>query len=339
MSALGFYPVTPGTPEYVIGTPLFPKATLRLGDGRSFTVRAPGTAPDHPYVQRASLGGRPLLGPVLSHAAVARGDELVLEMGATPSAWGTCEGQAPRTSVPGDPIVTVPVLTSGERLFKGSTDVAWASLDGPSEIRVSRDAGKTFVPLAAPMRLDATTDLLAYAVRAGRESARVHATFQRLPHDWTLTLATRYDERRYPAGGDIALIDGLHGRTQWWTGDWQGYGGVDVDATVDLLRPTPVHVVRVGFLQDVKSWIWLPKDVVVTVSDDGKEFRPFGSATHDVDPHAMEVVIHPFEVKGEATARYVRVKGTTPGTCPDWHPGAGHPAWLFADEIEIDPAK
>ena len=111
---------------------------------------------------------------------------------------------------------------------------------------MSRDGGQTFAPVTGVIHLEATTDLSAYAVRSGRESARVSARFQRLPHDWTLTLGTRY-AHQYPAGGDGALIDGLRGRKEWWTGDWQGYGPVNVEATIDLGKATPIHTVRATF--------------------------------------------------------------------------------------------
>ena len=51
-SALGFYPVTPGSGEYVIGTPLFPEATIALENGRTFTIQAP-TPPRQTCTSRA----------------------------------------------------------------------------------------------------------------------------------------------------------------------------------------------------------------------------------------------------------------------------------------------
>ncbi len=337
ISALGFFPVTPGTAEYVIGTPLFPSAAIHLENGRTFTVRAPGAGAGSPYVQRATLHGSPLRGPVLAHADVVAGGELVLEMGPSPSRWGSAEDEVPRTELAGPPVVAVPVVANGERFFRGSAEIAFATVDGPGVIHVSTDDGKTFAPYTAPIHVERTSDLVAYAARDGRESPRIRAHFLRVPHDWTIHLATRYASQ-YPATGDAALIDGLHGREAWWTGDWQGYDG-DVDATLDLLAPTDLHVVRVGFLQDVKSWIWLPKELRVEVSDDGKAWRPFGTATHDVAERLEGRTIHPLEVKGDARARFVRIVAQSRGPCPDWHPGHGHKSWIFADEIEVDPAK
>ena len=96
-SAVGLYPVTPGDPVYTLGSPLFDRATLRLDpEGRRrFVVEAPGNGPEAPYVQSATWNGQPLDQPFLTHAEVAGGGTLVLQMGTQPSAWGRA-GNQPR---------------------------------------------------------------------------------------------------------------------------------------------------------------------------------------------------------------------------------------------------
>ena len=88
-SSLGFYPVTPGKAEYAIGSPLFEKAEVRLSNGKTFTVEAPGVSGDNKYIQSATLDGQPLDKPFLSHEAVMAGGRLVLRMGDQPDQeWG-----------------------------------------------------------------------------------------------------------------------------------------------------------------------------------------------------------------------------------------------------------
>jgi putative alpha-1,2-mannosidase len=77
LSALGFYPVCPGKPEYSLGSPLFPRAVVHLPGGVTFTIEARGNAPDTVFVRRASLEGRPLTGNILDHAAILRGGTLL----------------------------------------------------------------------------------------------------------------------------------------------------------------------------------------------------------------------------------------------------------------------
>ena len=90
-SSLGFYPVTPGKAEYAIGSPLFEKAEIRLSNGKTFTVEAPGASEDNKYIQSATLNGQPLDKPFISHEDVMKGGTLVLRMGSQPNKeWGRC---------------------------------------------------------------------------------------------------------------------------------------------------------------------------------------------------------------------------------------------------------
>jgi predicted alpha-1,2-mannosidase len=93
MSALGLYPVCPGDGIYIIGSPLFPRATMRLdrkySQHGSFTVVTHGQAPANVYVQSARLNGKPLQRAWLHHNEVMTGETLELVMGSTPNEqWG-----------------------------------------------------------------------------------------------------------------------------------------------------------------------------------------------------------------------------------------------------------
>ena len=88
-SAMGFYPITPGLPEYQIGSPLFSKITIRLNNGKTFTVIARNNSIENKYIQSATLNGRELTGTVLDHKDIAGGGTLILEMGNKPNReWG-----------------------------------------------------------------------------------------------------------------------------------------------------------------------------------------------------------------------------------------------------------
>ncbi len=95
LSSVGLYQVHPSTGRYLIGSPLFAKATLRVGQGRTFTVKTIGADADHIYIQKATLNGRPYTRSYIDYADIARGGELVLTMGARPSRWGTAKKDRP----------------------------------------------------------------------------------------------------------------------------------------------------------------------------------------------------------------------------------------------------
>lgn len=84
-SALGFYPVCPGSGQYVLGSPLFDKATLTLPDGKLFVIRTEGNGPRCPYIRQAMLNGEELTRNYLTHDELLRGGELVLRMDSVPN--------------------------------------------------------------------------------------------------------------------------------------------------------------------------------------------------------------------------------------------------------------
>ena len=89
-SSLGFFPLTPGRAEYSIGSPLFERAKIHVGNGKTFEVKANNVSDDNKYIQSATLNGKPLNTTTISHQDIVAGGTLVLEMGALPNkTWGT----------------------------------------------------------------------------------------------------------------------------------------------------------------------------------------------------------------------------------------------------------
>ena len=89
LSALGIYSVTPGTDQYVIGSPVFNKAVITLEDGKEFTIIAEGNSRENVYIQSATLNGKPLEKNWISYYDITAGGELHLVMGPSP-AMGRC---------------------------------------------------------------------------------------------------------------------------------------------------------------------------------------------------------------------------------------------------------
>jgi predicted alpha-1,2-mannosidase len=95
-SALGFYPVTPGNPVYMIGSPLFEKATISVGQKKSFTVTAKNNSPENIYIQSATLNGKSFNRTWISHKEITEGGELIFTMGPEPAKkWGTGKDAVP----------------------------------------------------------------------------------------------------------------------------------------------------------------------------------------------------------------------------------------------------
>ena len=99
-TALGFYPVAPGSGEYVLGRPFVDRAEITPPGGRRFTVVADGLSEAHPYVGRVTLNGRPLGRGVLTHAQILAGGELRFTMAAKPDLRITPPAERPYSMTP-----------------------------------------------------------------------------------------------------------------------------------------------------------------------------------------------------------------------------------------------
>jgi predicted alpha-1,2-mannosidase len=88
-TAMGFYPVNPASAEYMIGSPMFGKMSMKLGNGKTFTVVAKNNSAGNVYIQSATLNGKPLNEPVIRYSDIMQGSRLEFVMGAQPSKWGS----------------------------------------------------------------------------------------------------------------------------------------------------------------------------------------------------------------------------------------------------------
>ncbi|GAA1644701.1 hypothetical protein GCM10009828_087070 [Actinoplanes couchii] len=110
-AALGFYPLQMGSANYVIGSPLFTKATINLDSGRKVVIRASGNSPKNVYVQSLKVNGRAWNSTTLPHSVLAGGATLDFTMGAKPSKWAT------------GPKAVPPSLTRGSEVANPQKDV------------------------------------------------------------------------------------------------------------------------------------------------------------------------------------------------------------------------
>ncbi len=89
-AAIGLYP-NAGQDFYYIGSPVFSRVAIDLVDTRAFTIAAPAASAANKFMQAARLNGRPLARAYLTHAEIARGGTLWLQMGDRPFEWGSTD--------------------------------------------------------------------------------------------------------------------------------------------------------------------------------------------------------------------------------------------------------
>ncbi|MHC1778327.1 MAG: DUF4838 domain-containing protein [Lentimicrobium sp.] len=151
----------------------------------------------------------------------------------------------------------------------------------------------------------------------------------------TITSLTPYSPL-YEVGGEKALTDGLFGG-QHFRLNWLGYHENDMELLVDFGNPEKFSKVETNFFLDLVSWIFLPLEVRMEVSDDGLAFRQLlrQAIPEQERNHGQRPVHFTFDFP-ETTARFLKLTATSLKTCPDWHRGAGQPAWIFVDELVVD---
>ncbi|MFA5647909.1 MAG: GH92 family glycosyl hydrolase [Bacteroidales bacterium] len=339
MSAMGFYPVTPGLPEYTIGTPLFPEVEVNLENGKTFRVTANGVSHKNFYIQSATLNGTNYSKSYISHSDIMNGGHLHFEMGSKPNKnWGSSDTDIPTTHITHKQILPIPFINSNERRIRDSMVVTIGTIIPHCEIYFTTDGTtptRQSTPYTKPITLTSTTTLKAVAYIEGMGySFPVKADFVKIDLTRTISIKSKCSQS-YHAGGPEALIDGIRGAENWRLGGWQGYQATDFEAVVDLGKTQPVNHLAAGFVQDIRSWIWMPKDVTFYVSNDGKVFKQVAKVKNTTAPDSYNITQTDLQAEVKTVGRYVKVVATNFGKIPSWHLGAGGNAFIFIDEIII----
>ena len=338
-SAMGFYPATPASGYYVLGLPRFEKVTIKLDNGKQFTVKAKNLNTQNCFVKLVKLNGKALERSYITFDEVYQGGELEFTLASTPdSHWATQPENCPVIRIPGESILVVPAINAESNTFFDSITVTMSHPIEGTQIYYTfdgTDPDENSAVYAEPIVLKKSTEIRVAALQDGRWSRVIDAHFHLINAKLAVKLEHPYSEQ-YEAGGLKALIDHQRGGDNFRTGVWQGYQGVDLVATIDLGESQRVNRLAGSFLQEQGSWIFMPKEVEFFVSDDGKKFRSVGKAVNYIAEDEDDAVIQELAVRPRCEARYVKMAAKNIGTCPDWHVGAGHPAWIFCDEFIIE---
>ncbi|WP_370390031.1 GH92 family glycosyl hydrolase [uncultured Winogradskyella sp.] len=337
-SAMGFYPVTPGSNQYAIGLPLMNKATINLENGKQFTIKAHSLSASNIYVEHVYLNDEKLDRTYLTHSEIMNGGVLEFHMTDNPAVWGSREGQEPQTSIDDHIIVPAPFIAEGDVAFKGQTEVTLGCATKDVTIYYSLGDGE-MKAYSDSFTISEPTRLKVYSEKNGKKSATIETQFYKIDPNLSIKLETDY-ANQYNAGGNDALIDGIFGTKDFRTGTWQGYWNEDVVAIVDLGSVKAINNVSVNFLQDQRSWIFYPTEVTCLVSEDSKTFTPISpkiaiAATKPAEDSEIKTINF---LASDVNARYIKLVAKKLGELPEWHLGHKHDgrSWIFVDEITID---
>lgn len=335
LSAMGFYPVAPGSSKYILGSPVFDEVKIHLENGEVFTITASNNSKENSYVRTASLNGNPLIEPQIDHADIMQGSVLAFDMSNSPN---KNFGRFTDVVMERD-FVPAPVFEPTNTSFTGSQIVSMYTLIPDAHIMFSatgQNPGPDDQPYFSPIRIDNSVQLKAIAYNANGSASSVStAKYKSLDQHKTIQYLTPYDPQ-YTGGGNNALIDELRGSTEFRTGAWQGWWGKDMEVLLDLGDVYKVESVRVGFLQDSKSWILLPTAMEIEISVDNVHYKSFNPITKNVDADNLQPFTEEYTLQFGSTAlRYIKIKAKNYGVLPPSHLGAGGNAWIFCDEIIV----
>jgi hexosaminidase len=146
-----------------------------------------------------------------------------------------------------------------------------------------------------------------------------------------------FPNSKYRGTSNMALVDGIHGSTNFADGYWQGFFGQDCNVTIDLKTPQKISEIVVAALQYTTSWIFFPANVTCYLSNDNETWILGGTVNNssvpsDSDEHHKTFTV---QIANDDAFQYLRVVVESPKTCPQEHPVEGNPCWIFIDEIEV----
>ena len=342
-SALGLYPVNPGSDQIIAGLPAFEKMVvtprpMSRRPASPLTIDFKGSGS---YVAGWEFNGLIKSESWISKRSLLSGGALHFTGVNTPSDFGMAPIDRPSEEIADHNFVGVPVIHAPRTFQSLSTQVSISNSNPEvlTRFRVRNigqvEASSPWLIYSEPIELDASKTIEAYSENSqGITSARVKHQVRQISHRYELKLSEPFDPQ-YAAGGSQALIDGIHGSPNYQTGDWQGFWGKDVTAIVDLGESKTVLSMSIGALRDIRPWIFLPKSVAFSCSQNGENWQAIETIEHSLPNDDDANIAHRFISNESRQARYWRAEVKHFGNLPPGHLGAGNPSWVFLDEFEL----
>ena len=373
-SALGLYPVCPGSQNYSVSTPLFEEITINPFVNKTIHLKLSRSTPKAQYVSGISVfekevarleGGENSLYGQLFYDTLDNAKHIELNYALSEEAKPYIEftriDKNPQGNVYDDFIYTrktkeennlnrAPLILSEKASFKDSTLVEIESFGRSAKLGIQYPGSQpVFRMIDKGMNkfyINKSCKIVVYTFQNEGQDSKgknnmsdsliAEASFFKIPHNWSVQYNSRYNNQ-YTAGGNEGLIDGIHGDENWRKGNWQGFQKQDFDVSIDLKELQSISKFSATFLQDQGAWILLPIEVEYLISVDGIKYESVGKVTHQIAPNESHALVKNMElnIPTAKKARYLRVIAKNFGKLPSWHLGAGGDAHIFVDEIEV----
>lgn len=188
-----------------------------------------------------------------------------------------------------------------------------------------------------PVSITETADFQAVVIRPEGKSKVVNKKIYFNKATYCPIELTFQPSEKYKFGGAITLVDGMKGNDSYATGAWLGFVGGDVEAIIDLGQESEIKQVATNAIVDMSAWIMGSTGLVVSISDDNKEFREVAAKDIPAETNIDKKGVENYEITFDPVkARYVKVVIKRSPALPKGHAGEGKAAYMFIDEIEVD---
>lgn len=340
LSSMGFYPVTPGSNDYIFGTPIFKEVEIALPNNKTFKILANNYSKKNIYIQSAKLNATAHTQSFFTHQELMNGGVLEFEMSSTANKdFASKIEDRPKTEITESLICPPPTIKAESQTFHQQLLIHMNTLLPDAQIFYTKDGSepnKNSSHYSGEFYINNTTNfkMRAYHPDYGY-SAVIESRFYKIDDSKSIELTHAYSPL-YPAGGDFALVDQIRGNNNFKTGAWQGFHDTDMEAIVSFKKKTAINKISIGFIQEPGAWLFFPKKVSFYISDNKKDWIFVGSEKNTFDKKAPSI-IHDFSVSVyPKKVRYIKIIAENAGPCPEWHLGAGGATWLFCDEILVE---
>ncbi len=359
MSALGFYPVTPGSNEFAVGVPFFEEIEMkiqnsshvrplvinvrpRLYSNNVYELKNAGLANAKDQKTRLFLKYQDLYNGILKFDLNKRLDTLNfagsdVESGRkyseiAPTIVGNrifTENKHTISIVPSD----FSFVNQTEKI-KVQLEIKYSGLDKPMTQLKELAKGEVWnVEIHGNCEVSAAT-------KWNQNWSSSVAIFTKKENQYKVVSISGAYNKQYSGGGDDALVNGVLGSEEWRSGDWQGYQNQDFEAVVDLGQKVELNSIGARFLQDTRAWILMPTEVEYFVSNNGKDFKSVAKVGQFFPDTILNTTVVPLNLLiKKQKARFIKVKAKNYGALPPWHQGYpfGGTAFIFIDEILVNP--
>ncbi len=189
-----------------------------------------------------------------------------------------------------------------------------------------------------PIIVNSSTTLKSAVFENDEMPGKIRTNHYNLHKAFSKSIELEYpNSPRYEGSGRHTLVNGIMGSNSFSDGNWKGFLGKDMVATIDLGEPKKIERIAVDALQNIASWIFLPTTAKFEISRDGELYE----LIHVVDNSGIQnqgsIFTTIFEARiSDKDARYVRVTLKNIGECPKDHSGEGKPAFMFVSEIVVE---